>query len=708
MTAIADAIEAAGARAGVRCLVVRGAGGHFSAGDDLFEAAAVRPTAWAATIDGFQRLTRVVLESPVPVIAAIDGGCIGGALEFAASCDVRIGTGRVALRHARGPHRPRLLQRRHAPAPRGARRDRRARAAAHRPAEDAGWMNRHGFFNEVVDDLDAGIADWSPRSTPPPRPPSPARRGCSTSATATCSPRRWTARRTLRRPLPHRRGPGGRAALRTQATRDVPDALPRAVPDPWPHAHHRSPRHRSQLPPRPHVRPRLAPGDPGWDEARHAWNLAVDQRPAAVAIPESSRRRRRRRRSPANAACASPRRAPATTPPPRHARRHDPLKTARAARRRDRRRRRARPRRAGALWSDVTEPASEHGLAPLAGSSPDVGVVGYIARRRPRLARPQVRPPGQQRRRIELVTADGDVAAPTPPTTSPTCSGRCAAAAATSASSPRSSSASTRVPRSTAACCSGRGSAPRGAQGLARLDAHRARRGHHQGAPVAVPAAPGHPEFLRGRPLVVIDGAYLGDQRAGAELLRRCATSAPRSTRSARCRRPALLALHMDPEGPTPGSATGACSTSSPTRRSTPSSRPPARARTRRCSSRSCATWAARSPAPRRVTGRSRRSTASTSPFAAGLPMTPELGAADPRRLCRPGRRAGPVGRRLGLPQLHRGDRRPGACSTRPRPTSGCAASRPRSTRTGCSAATTQSRLVLISSPATCSAEIVL
>ena len=29
------------------------------------------------------------------------------------------------------------------------------------------------------------------------------------------------------------------------------------------------------------------PGQPGWDEARRAWNLAVAQRPAAVAVPES-------------------------------------------------------------------------------------------------------------------------------------------------------------------------------------------------------------------------------------------------------------------------------------------------------------------------------------------------------------------------------------------------------------------------------------
>ena len=31
------------------------------------------------------------------------------------------------------------------------------------------------------------------------------------------------------------------------------------------------------------------PGDPGWDDARRAWNLAVDQHPAAVAQPRSAR-----------------------------------------------------------------------------------------------------------------------------------------------------------------------------------------------------------------------------------------------------------------------------------------------------------------------------------------------------------------------------------------------------------------------------------
>jgi hypothetical protein len=31
----------------------------------------------------------------------------------------------------------------------------------------------------------------------------------------------------------------------------------------------------------------FVPGDEGWDEARLAWNLAVDQQPAAVAVPAS-------------------------------------------------------------------------------------------------------------------------------------------------------------------------------------------------------------------------------------------------------------------------------------------------------------------------------------------------------------------------------------------------------------------------------------
>jgi len=97
MTAIADAVEAAGEDAAVRCVVLRGAGDHFSAGDDLQAAIEADSAAWAETIEGFQRMTRVVLAAPVPAIAAVDGVCVGGALEFAASCDLRLCTDRIRL-----------------------------------------------------------------------------------------------------------------------------------------------------------------------------------------------------------------------------------------------------------------------------------------------------------------------------------------------------------------------------------------------------------------------------------------------------------------------------------------------------------------------------------------------------------------------------------------------------------------------------------
>jgi enoyl-CoA hydratase/carnithine racemase len=93
--AIAAAIEAAGVDGSVRCVIVRGAGEHFSAGDDLHDALAADRDTWAATVASFQQLTRVARTAPIPVIAAIDGVCIGGALEFAASCDLRFATTRA-------------------------------------------------------------------------------------------------------------------------------------------------------------------------------------------------------------------------------------------------------------------------------------------------------------------------------------------------------------------------------------------------------------------------------------------------------------------------------------------------------------------------------------------------------------------------------------------------------------------------------------
>jgi FAD binding domain len=121
------------------------------------------------------------------------------------------------------------------------------------------------------------------------------------------------------------------------------------------------------------------PSDAGWDQARAAWNLAVDQRPAAVAFPVSD----------ADVVAAGEfardeglRIAPQGTGHgasalARNLEGEILLSTARMRGVRiDPRARRARVR-AGAVWGDVTLPASAYGLAPLAGSSADVGVVGY-------------------------------------------------------------------------------------------------------------------------------------------------------------------------------------------------------------------------------------------------------------------------------------------------------------------------------------------
>ncbi len=75
-------------------LVVRGAGGAFSAGDDLKATADLTQDEWRTVVEGFHELTRIALALEVPVIAAIDGVCIGGAFEFACSCDLRVATTR--------------------------------------------------------------------------------------------------------------------------------------------------------------------------------------------------------------------------------------------------------------------------------------------------------------------------------------------------------------------------------------------------------------------------------------------------------------------------------------------------------------------------------------------------------------------------------------------------------------------------------------
>ena len=122
----------------------------------------------------------------------------------------------------------------------------------------------------------------------------------------------------------------------------------------------------------------VAPGDAEWDQARQAWNLATDQRPAAVAFPRDA--------GEVAAVLAIARHHRLRVAPQGTGHNAPPLGDLRDAvlLRTDRMRDvlidpLARIARVGAgvLWEEVTAPAGEHGLVALHGSSPNVGVVGY-------------------------------------------------------------------------------------------------------------------------------------------------------------------------------------------------------------------------------------------------------------------------------------------------------------------------------------------
>ncbi|MDR2032317.1 MAG: enoyl-CoA hydratase/isomerase family protein [Azoarcus sp.] len=92
--ALREAIERLVADAEVRCIVLRGEGDKaFAAGGDLKEFLSVR-----ATVDDamhyHEELVARALDAirvcPKPTIAAIQGACIGGGLEIAGCCDIRI------------------------------------------------------------------------------------------------------------------------------------------------------------------------------------------------------------------------------------------------------------------------------------------------------------------------------------------------------------------------------------------------------------------------------------------------------------------------------------------------------------------------------------------------------------------------------------------------------------------------------------------
>lgn len=77
----------------LRCVVLRGAGGQaFSSGGDIEEFESLRSSKALAIEFGriCHHAMQAVQDCPIPTVAAIRGFCVGGGLELAAHCDMRI------------------------------------------------------------------------------------------------------------------------------------------------------------------------------------------------------------------------------------------------------------------------------------------------------------------------------------------------------------------------------------------------------------------------------------------------------------------------------------------------------------------------------------------------------------------------------------------------------------------------------------------
>ncbi len=81
----------AGYDRGLRCVVLTGAGDKaFCAGADLKERARMSADEVHAFHDGLRRALRGIEEAPQPFVAAINGAALGGGLELACACDLRV------------------------------------------------------------------------------------------------------------------------------------------------------------------------------------------------------------------------------------------------------------------------------------------------------------------------------------------------------------------------------------------------------------------------------------------------------------------------------------------------------------------------------------------------------------------------------------------------------------------------------------------
>jgi len=144
----------------LRCVVVRGAGGHFAAGADLSEFSELRATADQAEGYGSQMIAALlaVRDCRCPTIAAIEGLCVGGGLEIGLMCDLRLAAADsrygipiqkvgVAMPYPELAILTQMLGRPTMLA-----------LLLEGQLHDAAWAERHGLVTRIADDIEADLA----------------------------------------------------------------------------------------------------------------------------------------------------------------------------------------------------------------------------------------------------------------------------------------------------------------------------------------------------------------------------------------------------------------------------------------------------------------------------------------------------------------------------------------------------------------------
>ena len=369
----------------------------------------------------------------------------------------------------------------------------------------------------------------------------------------------------------------------------------------------------------------VQPGDPNWDEARSAWNLAVDQQPALVVFPESP-----------EDAVAALELARAfglgvTTQGTGHgAAPLGPLTDTVLVKTERMREIEIDPETriaridAGVRALELIEAAAHHGLAPLAGTSPDIGIVGYTLGgglswfgRKYGLAASNVRA-------IELVTPDGRLVRADherEPELFWALRGGGGSFGIVTALELR------LVPVSTVYA------------GILWWPIERDREVLHAfaeltrndppdeltavGRYLRMPPLPDVPEPMRGKSFVAVEVVHLGEPRKADDLLAPLWALDPAMDFVQLIPTPALAHMHLSPSSRSPFSARASSSTASPAKRSTRSSGPRARRRRRRSSPSRSANLAARFAGQAPRTGRSPQSTPSSSFMRSASPPPP-------------------------------------------------------------------------------------